>query len=161
MSTVVSRVPPAPAAAPVDRDSPAAALKGALDLLLAGRTINDFDVYVGTSSGSVLAALAANGVSSLEMMQVLVAHPPTAFPGVDPGTLLTPNLGGLLRTGVMLPRRALELGWRVASRRDRGSLIEGLVRVLPAGLYSTRGIEGYLREILMPPARSDDFRELE
>src|SRR5579862_2569239 len=181
MSTVVPRVPPAPAAAPFGQDSQAAAFRvalvlgggaitggaygtgalRALDLLLAGRTINDFDVYVGTSSGSLLAALAANGVSSLEMMQVLIADPPKAFPGVDPGTLLTPNLGGLLRTGVMLPRRALELGWRVASRRDRGSLIDGLLRVLPAGLYSTRGIERYLREILMPPARSDDFRELE
>jgi hypothetical protein len=32
--------------------------------------------------------------------------------------------------------------------------------VLPAGLYSTRGIERYLREILTPPRRSDDFRAL-
>src|ERR1700709_214036 len=33
----------------------------ALDLLSVNRTVNQFDVYVGTSAGSFVAALAANG----------------------------------------------------------------------------------------------------
>ena len=35
----------------------------ALDLLSVNRTINDFDVYVGTSAGSLVGALTANGVT--------------------------------------------------------------------------------------------------
>jgi NTE family protein len=35
----------------------------ALDLLAVNRTDNEFDVYVGTSAGSFLAALTANGVT--------------------------------------------------------------------------------------------------
>src|SRR5215469_9313203 len=40
----------------------------ALDLLAANRTINQFDVYVGTSAGAFVAALCANGVSPEQMM---------------------------------------------------------------------------------------------
>ena len=42
----------------------------ALDLLTVNRTVNDFDVYVGTSAGSFVASLAANGVTPEEMMRV-------------------------------------------------------------------------------------------
>ncbi|HUZ03204.1 MAG TPA: patatin-like phospholipase family protein [Thermomicrobiaceae bacterium] len=81
----------------------------AVDLLLAGRTVNDFDVYVGTSSGSLLAALAANGIASRDMAAALLSEPPAGLPGIEPGMLLTPNLGGLVRSGAALSRRALEL----------------------------------------------------
>ena len=43
----------------------------ALDLLSVNRTVNEFDVYVGTSAGSFVAALAANGVTPEEMMRVV------------------------------------------------------------------------------------------
>jgi NTE family protein len=35
----------------------------ALDLLAVDSTVNEFDVYVGTSAGAMIAALAANGVT--------------------------------------------------------------------------------------------------
>jgi NTE family protein len=35
----------------------------ALDLLSVNRTVNEFDVYVGTSAGSFVAAAVANGVT--------------------------------------------------------------------------------------------------
>src|SRR3954447_22650102 len=41
----------------------------ALDLLATNRTVNQFDVYVGTSAGSFVGALAANGVTPEEMMR--------------------------------------------------------------------------------------------
>src|ERR1700704_2025952 len=43
----------------------------ALDLLAVNRTVNEFDVYVGTSAGSFVASLAANGVTPEEMMRVV------------------------------------------------------------------------------------------
>jgi hypothetical protein len=41
----------------------------ALDLLAVNSNVNDFDVYVGTSAGSFIAALCANGVTPEEMMR--------------------------------------------------------------------------------------------
>ena len=35
----------------------------AFDLLATNRTVNEFDVYVGTSSGAFISALLANGVT--------------------------------------------------------------------------------------------------
>ena len=55
----------------------------ALDLLAVNRTVNEFDVYVGTSAGSFLAALTANGVTPEEMMRVVNQQVPTPFADVD------------------------------------------------------------------------------
>src|SRR5437868_14164182 len=49
----------------------------ALDLLAVNRTVNQFDVYVGTSAGSFVASLAANGVTPAEMMRVVNQQVPT------------------------------------------------------------------------------------
>src|SRR5256885_8919532 len=40
----------------------------ALDLLAVNRTINEFDVYVGTSAGAFVASMVANGITPEEMM---------------------------------------------------------------------------------------------
>src|SRR5471030_1763922 len=43
----------------------------ALDLLAVNSTVNNFDVYVGTSAGAFIASLCANGVTPEEMMLVV------------------------------------------------------------------------------------------
>src|SRR5215207_10685277 len=43
----------------------------AFDLLAVNRTVNDFDIYLGTSAGSFVAGMLANGVTPEEMMRVL------------------------------------------------------------------------------------------
>ena len=53
----------------------------ALDLLAVHRTVNEFDVYVGTSAGSFVASAIANGITPEEMMRVIVQQVPTTFPG--------------------------------------------------------------------------------
>ena len=52
----------------------------ALDLLAVNRTVNEFDVYVGTSAGSFVASMLANGVTPEEMMRVLNHDAPLAAP---------------------------------------------------------------------------------
>src|ERR687896_2423149 len=63
----------------------------ALDLLAVNRTVNQFDVYVGTSAGSFVASLAANGVTPEEMMRVANGQVPTSIRDIDLGTLMSPN----------------------------------------------------------------------
>ena len=46
----------------------------ALDLLAVNSTVNNFDVYVGTSAGAFIAALCANGVTPEEMMKVVTGQ---------------------------------------------------------------------------------------
>src|SRR5258706_8438959 len=63
----------------------------ALDLLSVNRTVNEFDVYVGTSAGSFVASAVANGVTPEEMMRVIVQQVPTPFPDASANSLLRPN----------------------------------------------------------------------
>src|SRR4051794_29639604 len=81
----------------------------ALDLLSVNRTVNQFDVYVGTSAGAFVGALAANGVTPEEMMRVVNQQVPTPFRDIDVGTLLRPNLLEYARSAVRLPVKAVEV----------------------------------------------------
>src|SRR5215475_4750602 len=75
----------------------------ALDLLSVNRTVNQFDVYVGTSAGAFIASMAANGITPEEMVRVVNRQVPTPFRDSDVGTLLRPNVREFARRGVMLP----------------------------------------------------------
>jgi NTE family protein len=136
----------------------------ALDLLTVNRTVNDFDVYVGTSAGSFVAAMTANGVTPEEMMRVVDHQRPTPFPDVDLGNLLRPNVTGFAKSVVTLPLRTAQLVRGLATHMGQVSamdLILSLAEGLPSGAYSGAGVENYLRTVLTSgPSRSDDFRKL-
>ena len=136
----------------------------ALDLLAVNRTVNQFDVYVGTSAGSFLAALTANGVTPEEMMRVVNQQVPTPFRDVDRGTLMRPNALEFAQSAALMPLRMLGLARTFLGQIRSASLIDlavGLAEALPSGLYDSRGIEQYLETVLGDPDRADDFRLLE
>src|SRR6185312_8620647 len=81
----------------------------ALDLLAVNSTVNNFDVYVGTSAGSFVASMLANDVTPDEMMQVINRRIPSELEDLDLGTVLRPNYLGFLEKAAVLPLRALEL----------------------------------------------------
>jgi predicted acylesterase/phospholipase RssA len=136
----------------------------ALDLLSVNRTVNQFDVYVGTSAGSFVAALTANGVTPEEMMRVVNQQVPTPFRDVDLGQLLRPNVGEYVRKGVALPWKAVSVLRQLAPQLGQVSIMDfalGLAEGLPSGVYSGSGLESYMRTVLSDPDRTDDFRLLE
>jgi NTE family protein len=138
----------------------------ALDLLSVNRSVNEFDVYVGTSAGSFVASLAANGVTPEEMMRVVNRQAPTPFRDVDVSTLLRPNIKDFALGALKLPWQTASLLRELAERIGQGQvtamdiLIE-LTQYLPPGFYTGSGIEGYMRTVLSDPDRTDDFRMLE
>ena len=136
----------------------------ALDLLAVNRTVNQFDVYVGTSAGSFVAALAANGVTPEEMMRVVNQQVPTPFEDVDRGTLMRPNVLEFAQSAALLPLRMLGLGRNFLTQLGSSSLIDlavGIAEAMPSGLYDGRGIEEYLDKVLSDPDRANDFRLLQ
>jgi predicted acylesterase/phospholipase RssA len=135
----------------------------ALDLLAVNSTINQFDVYVGTSAGAFISALCANGVTPEEMMRVVTRQGKPAFQDIDLDDLLRLNLLEFARKGALLPLRGLALARQVVSQWGAVSLMDvllGLAEGLPSGAYTGAGIERYLRKVLSEPGRSDDFRDL-
>ena len=68
----------------------------ALDLLSVNRTVNDFDIYVGTSAGAFVSSLLAAGMTPEEMSRIVNQQVPTPFRDVDLNQLLRPNYGDFL-----------------------------------------------------------------
>jgi predicted acylesterase/phospholipase RssA len=135
----------------------------ALDLLAVNSTVNNFDVYVGTSAGSFVAAMLANGVSPEEMMQVINSDDSMGLEDLDLDKVLKPNYLGFLSKGVALPLRTLEL-LRSLVRIGEFSAMDigvGLAEALPTGLYSGSGLSDYVEDALSGDDRVNDFRLLD
>src|SRR4051794_19068724 len=135
----------------------------ALDLLAVNSTVNNFDVYVGTSAGSFVAAMLANGVTPEEMMQVINSDDDMGLQDLDLDKVLKPNYLGFLAKGVALPLRTLEL-LRSLMRIGEFSAMDigvGLAEALPTGLYSGSGLSEYVEEALSDAGRVNDFRLLD
>jgi predicted acylesterase/phospholipase RssA len=135
----------------------------ALDLLSVNRSVNTFDVYVGTSAGSFVAALTANGVTPEQMMRVVLDQGPAPFRDIDLGMLLRPNVAEFVRRGVTLPWHAVRVLRELSSRFGTLSAMDvalALAEALPSGVYTGSGIEQYVRTVLADPDRTDDFRRL-
>ena len=132
----------------------------ALDLLAVNASINDFDVYVGTSAGAFIAALCANGVTPEEMMAAVVHGSARPLQGADVGDLLRPNLLEIALRGASLPLHLASFARKLLLRRREVSMMDlalALAEALPSGLYSGAGVESYLRKVLSEQGRSDEF----
>src|ERR1700674_5876597 len=96
----------------------------ALDLLAVNSSVNQFDVYVGTSAGSFIAALCANGVSPEEMMRVVTRQGEPSFKDIQIGDLLRPNLLEFARKGALMPLRAALLARQMIAQRGAVSVMD-------------------------------------
>ncbi|MBJ7610661.1 MAG: patatin-like phospholipase family protein [Candidatus Dormibacteraeota bacterium] len=134
----------------------------ALDDLLVGSTVNDFDVYVGTSAGSMVGALLANGITPTEMALGVegtsqMLRPPSRW------GIYRPNLAEAASRLLKLPRLTQEIAWELA--RHPGKLnpvdIAGMLSaLLPSGVFSNSQLVRFLERVLTREGFSNDFRRL-
>ena len=135
----------------------------ALDDLLVGITVNDFDIYVGTSAGSFVGALLANGVTPTEMALGLEGtnrrlRPPTRW------TIYRPNVAELAARMLKIPELIRELVWELTrhpSRLNPLDLIGLLSPLLPSGIFSSHELMRYLERLFTSDGLVNDFRKLD
>jgi predicted acylesterase/phospholipase RssA len=134
----------------------------AIDDLMVDRTVNDFDIYVGTSAGSLVASFLAAGVSPEEMLQVIDGtHPSTK--SIERNHLFNLNWQDYVGAGLKLPRKLAE-AWshylRNLSDMTLFDLVMSLTEALPAGFYDGIGLAEFVQKGLKDLNCSDQFQDL-
>jgi predicted acylesterase/phospholipase RssA len=134
----------------------------ALSEAVDGLNLTELDVYVGVSSGSLIAAGLANGFDTTSMGEIFIHDESTLFP-FSPAVLLRPAVGEYMRRAGELPKA---LGaWLYQYARDplRSVWPAGvgpLGRVIPTAVFDNGPMEQFLREVWTAEGHTDDFRKL-
>ena len=135
----------------------------ALDEAIDELDMTTLDVYVGVSSGALIAAGLANHLDSAEMCRIFISGD-SHEARFHPEAFVRPALFEYLRRAASVP--GMLLGWLgdVARNPFAPQLSNALLRfgsVLPTGLFDNAGIENFLRTVFESGGRSDDFRKLD
>jgi predicted acylesterase/phospholipase RssA len=135
----------------------------AIDDLLIDRTVNDFDIYVGTSAGSLVASFIANGLSPEEMLKVIDGSHPRAST-IERKHLFNLDWQTYFRAGFKLPAK-LAKAWshylRHLNDMNLFDMAWSLSEALPAGFYDPIGLEHFVREGLADLGYTNDFSQLQ
>ena len=137
----------------------------AIDLLSVNRTVNEFDVYVGTSTGAFVAAALANGVTPEEMMRVIVQRGADAVPGRPDRLAAEAQLRRVPHQGADAAAAAGPR-WSGTLARDLGQLSAvdvavGARRGAAVGaVLRARASSATCARSSPTPSRTDDFRLL-
>ena len=134
----------------------------ALDhFLLSGMRVTDFDIFVGTSAGAVVAALLANGVSPQAVGRAILDHSdsPLNFKQEDVVQMDGNDVRASLRRvlGIVPEWMGLRRG---KPRLSLPKAMRAIEETLPAGVYSLEPYRAYLKRLLASPGCTDSFAAL-
>jgi predicted acylesterase/phospholipase RssA len=137
----------------------------ALDEVLEGGSLLDFDIFVGVSSGAFFAAGLANGMSPMTMYELFIENDDARSPdALEPEMLLRPAFGEFYRRMKTLPGLLWEATASYLEQPfSHGHFLESFQRLswaIPTGLFNNASVEKYLAHLFSGPGRTNDFRRL-
>ena len=134
----------------------------AIDEALDGFGLTELEMYVGVSSGAMIAAGLANGFDTADMGLVFIHAESNEF-RFSPAWFLMPAVGEYVRRLASAP--GLVAGIAREYLRDPGrswaEAIDPLGRLLPTGVCDNRPLERVLARLFSTGGRTNDFRQLE
>lgn len=134
----------------------------ALQDALRGVNFIDCNVYVGVSSGGVIATGLANGFTPRDMHRMFIADE-GAEHAFDPDLLLRPAFAEYIRRLASIPELMVQATRRYFENPFGNGFFESfqrLARAVPTGMFDNVGFSAFLTRLLSGPGRTNDFREL-
>ena len=128
---------------------------------LDGYRLTELEMYVGVSSGAMIAAGLANGIDTTDMGLVFVHGGSSEF-SFSPSWFLQPALREYAQRLGRLPGLIgdLALGYLRDPTRTWAEAIDPLGSLLPTGVCDNRPLERVLARLFEAPGRTNDFRKL-
>jgi NTE family protein len=130
----------------------------ALDEAVDGLDLNDLQVYVGVSAGSLVASFLANGMSTAYLVRILAEHEP-ADP-LLPAVFFTPAYREFVQRGIRLPAIVTDAVLTFLQHPNVFRSASRLSRAIPSAIFDNRPLRRALEEAFSRSGRSNDFREL-
>jgi predicted acylesterase/phospholipase RssA len=126
-----------------------------------GLDLTDLDMYVGVSSGAMIASGLVNGYDTTDMGLVFIQNASREYP-VQPGLFLRPAFGEYLKRIASIPRLATDtlLQYLRDPGKNWAEALDPLGRLVPTGLCDNRPFERFLARMYSGHGRTNDFREL-
>jgi predicted acylesterase/phospholipase RssA len=135
----------------------------AIDDLLVDRSVTDFDIFVGTSAGAIIAAFLANGFSPETMFQVIAGQHPDV-PPIKRKYIFNFNQREVIRRGLALPTKVLGATCGYLRDWQNATLVDALwtlTDVLPSGFYDGMALDKYMRLAMSAYGCTNRFTDLE
>jgi predicted acylesterase/phospholipase RssA len=129
---------------------------------ISGRELTGFDVYVGVSSGALVAGGLANGYDTATMGSIYLQDDSTTVP-FSPGLVLQPAVGAYLHRFALLPKALARVARQVAEDPLRNAwsvTLNSLGTFLPTALFDNKPLERHLRALFELGGHTNDFRKL-
>jgi len=133
----------------------------ALAEAIEGLDFNHADIFVGVSSGSLVAAAFANGIAPQKLARILIDNDADEF--FDPEMLLKPAFGEYFSRALSVPQLLISAAQNYLADPLHRGLFESfqrLSRAIPTGLFDNSGIDRVMRELFSRRGRTNDFRKL-
>ena len=135
----------------------------AIDDLLVDRTVNDFDIYVGTSAGAFVASFIANGISPESMMQAIQGAKSDLQP-IRRNNVFDINWREYLRWGVKVPPKIVA-AWCYFIRNFNDMTLFDLFwsfsETLPSGFFEGEGLSRFIQQGFSQLNCTDNFYDLD
>jgi NTE family protein len=137
------------------------ALRALNDALL-DRSVNDFDIYVGTSAGAVISSCIANGIRTKDLLRAVSGQAGPA--NLHRSDIFRPNIEEFVRKLAGLPAMTVWACVHYLSNIRDMDLIDFatlFMDALPSGFFDPMATADYLHRVFELTGATDDFRKLD
>jgi predicted acylesterase/phospholipase RssA len=134
----------------------------ALDESIDGLKLHELDIYVGVSSGALIAASLANGITTVEMCRIFMGQEYASL-RFDPERLMRPAYKEYFSRASMLPSIVAESLMKMIQhpiKSNLSELVSELGGLVPSGIFNNETIHDFLEEVFSTTGHGNRFDDL-